>query len=206
MKRLSPRDLFSYEAYERVRTAYRDRIIALKKRRRIAVGDLVSLIFENRDTIQFQIQEMVRAEHILDPGKIQEELDVYNALLPDAGELSATLMIEITEGDRIRPLLDSFQGIDQGNIVGLRAGDRVVYGEFEGGHSKEGKLSAVHFVRFRPDREFVELLMNRKTPVGIRIDHPNYQAEAEGSEALREAWLSDLRGGANALISQDIVG
>lgn len=206
MNPLSPRDLFSYEEYERVRATYRDRIIALKKRRRVAVGDLVSLIFENRDTLQFQIQEMVRAEHILDPGKVQEELDVYNALLPADGELSATLLIEITDSDRIQSLLDLFQGIDQGHTVGLKAGDRVVYGEFEGGHSKEDKLSAVHFVRFRPDQAFVELLADRNMPVGIRIDHPNYQADAEIPDGMRDEWLSDLRGGPNSLISQDIAG
>lgn len=205
MKPLTLQDLFSYDEYERIRPTYRDRIIALKKRRRIAVGDLVSLIFENRDTLQFQVQEMVRAEHILDPTKVQEELDVYNALLPADGELSATLLIEITESDRIQPLLDRFQGIDQANVVGLKVGGQTVYGEFEGGHSKDDKLSAVHFVRFRPHHEFLESLEDGSTPASIRIDHPGYQEEVPVPEALREEWLSDIHRGPDSLISQDML-
>ncbi|MCA9465668.1 MAG: DUF3501 family protein, partial [Nitrospira sp.] len=85
MNAITAQDLLSAADYEQQRTEIRQRIIALKKRRRLAVGNLVTLVFENRETLLFQTQEMIRTERIVDPQKIQEELDVYNALLPQAG-------------------------------------------------------------------------------------------------------------------------
>jgi hypothetical protein len=193
MKPLTKADLLSYEDYERSRDAFRTRIIALKQRRRLSVGDKITLVFENRDTIQFQIQEMIRAERIVDPGKVQNELDVYNALLPAKGELSATLFIEITESDQIERDLDAFQGIDRGQTVALLAGSSVVYGKFEGGHSKEDKISAVHFVKFCPSFEWIRELGQDGMSVSIRIDHPAYRWEAEVPREMRQEWLADLR-------------
>jgi hypothetical protein len=193
MKPLTKADLLSYEDYERSRDAFRTRIIALKQRRRLSVGDKITLVFENRDTIQFQIQEMIRAERIVDPGKVQNELDVYNALLPAKGELSATLFIEITENDRIERDLDAFQGIDRGQTVALFAGSSAVYGNFEGGHSKEDKISAVHFVKFCPSFEWIRELGQDGMSVSIRIDHPAYRWEAEVPREMRQEWLADLR-------------
>src|SRR6476661_207253 len=146
MRSLTKEDVIPSDEYERVRDSFRQRIIELKRRRRISIGDTITLVFENRDTMKFQVQEMLRAEHIVDPVKVQEELDVYNALIPQDGELSATLFIEITDGDRIQKGLDALQGIDRGQVLALKAGRHTVYGEFEGGRSKEDKISAVHFV------------------------------------------------------------
>jgi hypothetical protein len=193
MKPLTKADLLSYEDYERSRDAFRTRIIALKQRRRLSVGDKITLVFENRDTIQFQIQEMIRAERIVDPHKMQVELDVYNALLPGEGELSATLFIEIIEGDQIERDLDAFQGIDRGQTVALLAGSSAVYGNFEGGHSKEDKISAVHFVKFCPSFEWIRELGQDGMSVSIRIDHPAYRWEAEVPREMRQEWLADLR-------------
>ena len=139
-------------------TRFGSEIIRLKQRRRISVGDRITLVFENRQTIQFQIQEMIRVERIVDPVKVQDELEVYNAQLPADGELSATLFIEITDSERIKQDLDAFQGIDRGRTLALTAGEHTVYGEFEGGHSKEDKISAVHVVTFRPLPDFVRAL------------------------------------------------
>ena len=193
MNPLTKADLLSYEDYERSRDAFRTRIIALKQRRRLSVGDKITLVFENRETIQFQIQEMIRAERIVDPGKVQNELDVYNALLPAKGELSATLFIEITESDQIERDLDAFQGIDRGQTVALLAGSSAVYANFEGGHSKEDKISAVHFVKFCPSFEWIRELGQDGMSVSIRIDHPAYRWEAEVPQAMRQEWLADLR-------------
>ncbi len=192
MKPLTKDDLIPFMEYEQARPAFRQRIIELKRRRRIGVGDRVTLLFENRDTIQFQIQEMIRAERIFDPSKVQEELDVYNAQLPADGELSATLFIEITGSDRIKEELDAFQGIDRGKTLAIQAGRLLVYGEFEGGHSKEDKISAVHFVRFHPAREFLQALSAGDTPVSIQVTHSTYKAEVPVPEALRQEWLADL--------------
>ena len=131
MKFLTPHELIPYDEYERQRDAYRQTIIELKRRRRIGLGEKITLVFENRETLRFQIQEMIRVERIVDPGKVQEELDVYNALLPTSGELSATLLIELTDADTMKQWLDLFMGLDHGQKVGLRAGGEIVYGEFE---------------------------------------------------------------------------
>lgn len=192
MKPLTQQDLLPYAEYELGRQAYRQHIIELKKRRRISIGDLTTLIFENQETVLFQIQEMIRTERIFDPQKVQEELDVYNKLLPNPGELSATLFIEITDNDRIKQLLDNFQDIDRPNTLFLQLGENKIYGEFESGHSKEDKISAVHFVRFQPNKKFLAQLPKIDIPASIRIAHEHYQCEVKVSKLLRHEWLADL--------------
>ncbi len=192
MQPLSAADLMPFVEYERAREAFRQRIITLKRDRRIGVGDTLTLIFENRDTIQFQIQEMIRVERILDPAKVQEELDVYNDLLPGEGELSATLLIELTDQARIKEQLDQFQGIDQGPSLALVCGPARVYGTFEAGHSNEEKISAVHFVRFRPEAEFLTGLARPEVPASIHVHHRDYEASTAVPESMRQQWLADL--------------
>jgi hypothetical protein len=192
MNLLTPQDLLSAAEYEQDRPAIRQRIIALKKRRRISVGALVTLMFENRETLLFQIQEMIRTERIFDPGKIQEECDVYNALLPGRDELSATLFIEITGSEKIQELLDSFQNIDRDDTVALKVGDTSIFANFEAGHSKEDKISAVHFVRFSTTQTFRDLLARPEVPAFVTIIHPYYRAEAPVLHEMRQEWLKDL--------------
>lgn len=193
MRPLVQDDLIPQAEYERRRQDYRQRIIQLKQRRRISVGEHVTLVFENRETLQFQIQEMLRVERITEPDKIQDELDVYNAMLPGDGELSATLLIEITDEARMKELLDAFKGIDQGRTVALRAGGEAVFAEFEGGHSNEEKISAVHFVTFHPDAAFVTALASGQAPISVRVDHGSYHREVDVPDGMREEWLADLQ-------------
>jgi Protein of unknown function (DUF3501) len=193
MKPLAKTDLLPYEAYERSRDSFRKRIIELKQRRRLSIGDKVTLVFENRDTIQFQIQEMIRAERIVDPDKVQGELDVYNALLPGDGELSATLFIEITDSDQTERDLDVFQGIDRGQTVAILAAPWAAYGEFESGHSKADKISAVHFVKFSPSPQWIREVAQEGAAVSVRIDHSAYRREVKVSDEMRREWLADLR-------------
>lgn len=193
MNPLAKADLLSYEAYERNRDSFRQRIIKLKQRRRLSIGDKVTLVFENRHTVQFQIQEMIRAERIVDPDKVQDELDVYNALLPSDGELSATLFIEITDSDDIERALDAFQGIDHGRTVAIYAGPSAVYGQFESGHSRKDKLSAMHCVKFCPSPEWIREVARESASVSVRIDHPVYRREVTVSDEMRQEWLADLR-------------
>jgi hypothetical protein len=186
-------DVIPYAEYERQRESFRSRIIALKQRRRISLGPMITLVFENRDTLQFQIQEMIRVEGILDPRKVQDELDVYNALLPQVSELSATLLIEITEEAKIKEWLDRFMGLDHGNAVAIVAGGERAYGEFEGGHSHESKISAVHFVRFRINGTMKAAFADLRVPVTMTIDHNGYRGEVAVPGSTREEWLFDLR-------------
>ncbi len=195
MKPLTQESLIEYAEYERQREDFRRRVIELKRMRRISVGPQVTLVFENRDTIQFQIQEMIRAERIVDPVKVQEELDVYNALLPSSNELSATLFIEITDSADIKRDLDAFQGIDQARTVSIETGDQAAYGRFEGGHSKEDKISAVHFVRFPISAGLLKALRAEMTPLSLKIRHRHYEAETPVPADLRRQWVEDLQAG-----------
>jgi len=136
---------------------------------------------------------MIRAERIFEPSKIQEELDVYNALLPQPGELSATLMIEITDDDQIKQTLDSFQGLDRSNTLSIRIQNEVAYAQFEAGHSKEDKISAVHFIRFAIPQSFSPLLQDPGANASIHIAHENYVGETQVPDAMREEWVKDLK-------------
>lgn len=192
MKPLLQTDLWSTTDYEQRRESFRARIIELKRRRRISIGPLITLIFENRETLKFQIQEMLRVERITDPAKVQEELDVYNAILPARGELSATLLIEITDEAMMKTWLDRFMGLDHGEKLAIVADGERVYGEFEGGRSHDTKISAVHFVRFQPTASMKEALADLRRPVTISVNHDGYREEASVPGSMREEWLADL--------------
>jgi hypothetical protein len=172
MRPIGPDEILNLYDYELVRHARREAVIALKADRRVGVGHYLSFVFENRETVWFQIQEMIRAERIVDEDKIADELEVYNALLPRPGELAATMFIEIGDAAQIKPVLDTLLGIDTGGHVRLQVGHHVIVGDFEAGHSDEdrGKRSAVHFVRFAlpaaARRAFAE------AEVTLLADHP----------------------------------
>jgi hypothetical protein len=189
MKKIVLDDILGLSAYEKVREDFRRRIIAFKERRRIAVGDKVTLVFENRDTVIFQIQEMVRAEKIADLDKIREEIDVYNQLIPEAGELSATLFLEITEQSNLREELLKFLGVDE--AVYFKVGSHSIHGKFEAGHSKEDKISAVQYVKF-PFSEEARAALMKGEEAALVIDHPNYQARAVIDSRMRESLVEDL--------------
>jgi hypothetical protein len=189
------KDVLNFFEYEKVRAGMRGRVIDLKRVRRVPVGEHLSFVFENRDTVLFQIQEMCRVERITDDARVQDELDVYNALLPGPGELSATLFIEITDKDQIQVVLDRFIGIDAGPTVWIQVGKEfVVPGEFEAGHSDEekGKLSAVHFVRFEFPPEAVRAFAD--SSVHLVVDHPAVRARVELPAETKAELLRDLRG------------
>jgi len=192
MKRLGREDLLSMQEYEREREAFRSRIVELKRKRRISVGPLITVVFENRETLLFQVQEMIRVERIVDQAKVQDELDVYNDLLPGPNELSATLLIEITEESKMKESLDRFMGLDRGQTLAITANGEQAFAEFEGGHSHETKISAVHFVRFRPTIAMKEVFADLRKPVTISVNHGGYREDVLVPGSMREEWLSDL--------------
>ena len=193
MDKIRLADVVNFFEYEKVREARRARIIDLKRRRRVAVGRYLSFVFENRETVLFQIQEMCRAERIASDVKVQEEIDVYNALLPGPGELSATMFIEIEDMARIKPVLDRLLGIDRGQCVWLQIGrEFAVPGEFEAGHSDEekGKLAAVHFVRFRFSPQAARAFP--RSEVHLVVEHPAEQSRTRLDAEVLAALAQDL--------------
>jgi uncharacterized protein DUF3501 len=192
MRPIAPDEILNLYDYEKVRASRRQAIISLKADRRVGVGRYLSFVFENRETVWFQIQEMVRAERIVDEGKVADELEVYNALLPGPGELAATMFIEIGEAALIKPVLDTLLGIDTGDHVWLEVGPHVIRGTFESGHSDadRGKLSAVHFVRFAlpaaARRAFAD------AEVALVVDHPGDRGRTVLTAPTRRRLADDL--------------
>jgi Protein of unknown function (DUF3501) len=190
MKKVIASDVLPNEEYLKVRDVRRKEIIALKNRRRISVGPRLTFTFENRNTVIYQIQEMMRVENIKDPPKIQNEIDVYNDLIPDPNCLSATLFIEISDNGQIRDILDSMQGLDAKDIVYLRVGGETIAAEFEPGHSKEDRISAVHYVRFRLSVDQAQRF--RDSQVEIHVQHPNYRVSAALTSDQKKELAKDL--------------
>ncbi|MFQ5897899.1 MAG: DUF3501 family protein [Candidatus Methylomirabilia bacterium] len=195
MKKLEFFEIKNLYEYEKIREEMRRRVIDLKRRRRVQVGPHLSLVFENRQTVLFQIQEMVRAERIVEDAKVQDELDVYNDLIPDERELSATLLIEIEDRSRVKEVLDRLMGIDSGEHVWAQIGKQhAIPAGFEAGHSdaERGKISAVHFVRFRFTPEQVRAF--RESEVFLVVDHPGEVARVRLPDEAKASLMDDLAG------------
>jgi hypothetical protein len=190
-------DVLDLRAYERVRDEYRGRVIALKRRRRVALGPVMTLVFESFDTVRFQVQEMARAEKILSDEAIRGELDIYNRLLPSLGELSATLFIELTSEAALREWLPRLVGIER--ALGFDVGDGVgvVPSVPEAAHEaalvREAVTPAVHYVRFRFTPSQVEAFATAPE-LALVATHPEYEARNVLAEDVRAELLGDLRG------------
>lgn len=191
-------DIVDQRAYERERKDFRDHVIALKRRRRVGVGPFVTLVFENRDTVRFQIQEMARVEKIITDDGIQMELDVYNPLIPGPGQISATLFVELVDKDQLVDWLPKLVGIE--TEVELRlgpSGGRRVRCRVDEAHlrqlTRDEITASVHYVHFDLDDDEVEAFA--EGPVTLALTHPNYAHDLELSEDTRSELLADLRGG-----------
>ncbi len=193
MKRIEIKDLKNILEYEKVRDNFRSRIISLKKERRLVVGDRITLTFENRHTVTFQIEEMMRIERIVDEEKINSEIEAYNELIPGPNELSATLFVEVDEQDRIKPVLDSLVGMNRDSIF-LQIGERKIPAVFEEGHATDDRISAVQYVKFKLSPSDVEEFGKSSTPIRVVIRHPHYNADADLPEGMRESLLRDFAG------------
>jgi hypothetical protein len=187
-------DIIDLRAYERERPELQRRVLALKRRRRVALGPIVTLLFENRETIRFQIQEMARAEKMLHDEQIRDELEVYNPLIPEAGELSATMFIELTSKPELEEWLPKLVGIERS--VELRFGDEVVRAEPERAHdeqlTREDVTASVHYIRFQLSPEQVARFA--ASPVQLAIVHPAYREAVELTEETWAELRADLRG------------
>ena len=189
MKKVVLDDILGFAAYEKVRQEFRQDIIEKKKQRRVAVGDKISMVFENRDTVIFQIQEMLRAERIGDLDKIREEIAVYNELIPNTAELSATMFLEIEDQSHLRDDLLKFLGIDE--AVSLKVGSHVVPARFEEGRSKDDKISAVQYLRFPFDSAAQAAFVGGEK-AELVIDHPNYRVKVALTPEVQKSLAEDL--------------
>ena len=193
MEKISRDSLMSLESYARARKDFRARVIAHKKHRTLALGEHVTLIFEDELTIRYQVQEMLRVERIFEEEGIQEELDAYNPLIPDGRNFKATMMIEYEDVDERRAALSRLKGIEDRvwvRVEGCAPAYAIADEDLE--RETDEKTSAVHFLRFELTGEMVSAL---KYGVGLAvgIDHPHYTAKIDPvPPEVRSALLADL--------------
>jgi hypothetical protein len=193
---LAAAEIVEIGRYAALRRDYRRRVIEYKRARRLAVGERVSLLFEDRETLRFQVQEMLFVERIRDPEKVQRELDVYNELVPGEDELSATLFIEVSESARIREELDELLGIDEHVllVLGEDPGAERIRARFDPRQLQADRISAVHFVRFALGPEAARRFGDPAVRARVCIDHPAYAREAEIPPDVRASLVATLAG------------
>jgi hypothetical protein len=192
VRKLTLADIKDLREYERERTEYRARIIAMKKARRIALGDIMTIVFENTETMRFQVQEMARVEKIISDERLAHEVRTYNEVIPGEGQLSATLFIEITESDTLRQWLPRLVGIQHAVFVELD-GARVPGAEDEERLTREDEVTtSVHYFRF--SFTSAQQAAFAAGPVRVVVDHPAYQATAELTDEQRRSLAADFAG------------
>ena len=194
MRKLTVDDIVDHRAYERERDEFRAAVIAMKKRRRIALGDLVTIVFENTDTMRFQVQEMARAERMLTDEAIAHEVETYNELVPEPGELSGTLFIELTDDAALHEWLPKLRDIEFHVYfeLGVRgSGSRVqAVPRDEERLTRDDITSTVHYLKFPFDaQQRAELASGTARLV---VDHPEYKVWVELNDAQRAELVGDF--------------
>ncbi|NQZ98113.1 MAG: DUF3501 family protein [Myxococcales bacterium] len=190
MQKVEPSEILDLTAYEKVRADFVQTMIERKRPRRIHVGENLCFIFENRDTVIFQIQEMTRAERTVSEEAIAAEVAVYNELVPGDDELSATLMIEIPDRSRVRSELDRLVGIDE--HVFMDIGDETIQATFDEKQFEEDRISAVQYVRFALGPELAARFRDSTASVSLRVEHPNYTSSTAIEGRARASLAADL--------------
>ncbi len=192
MQSLSREDLFSLEEYAERRGAFRARVMEHKANRKVHVGEHATLYFEDRLTMQYQIQEMLRAERIFERAGIEDELDAYNPLIPDGSNWKATFMIEYDDASERKLALAKLIGIEDrvwAKVVGFEPVRAIADEDLD--RENEEKTSSVHFLRFELDDD-MRAAVKRGAPVSMGIDHPEYRHELELPAATRASLSADL--------------
>ncbi len=193
MQKLSREDLFSLEKYAEVRDDFRAKVLQHKRNRRIALGTNAALYFEDRLTMQYQVQEMLRIEKIFEAPGINEELEAYNPLIPDGSNWKATFMIEFPDAEERRAMLQQLVGIE--DCVYMQIGDLprcMAIADEDMDRADQAKTSAVHFLRFELDPQQVAALKGGAA-LKAGISHDNYQVEIDPVDAnVRDSLLQDL--------------
>lgn len=186
---ITRRDIKGPALYAPIRDDFRTRVIALKRPRRVLIGDRVALVFENRHTLTLQIEEMLRAENLVREEQIAEEIAVYNELMPTDGSLSATLFIELVGDVDPYAALKELVGLDE-HVV-LHVGPHAIRAAFEPGRSTDDKISAVQYTRYPLTAEARAALLTPGTPLAVEIDHPSYRHRVACSEDTRASLAAD---------------
>jgi hypothetical protein len=176
--------------YAHIRDDYRNRVIEMKKARRVLIGDRVELVFDNRHTLTLQIEETCRLENLTTDAQINAEIEANNPLMPTETELAATLFIPLPQDEHIKANLKALVGLDEHVI--LHIGPHAIRASFEPGRSTDDKISAVQYTRYPLTPEAKAALLTAGTPIAVEIDHPNYRHRVQCSEDLRASLAADF--------------
>ena len=193
MNKLTREDLLGLERYAAERPAFRARVVRHKRSRRLGIGPSATLHFEDRLTMQYQVQEMLRTERIFDPAEIEAELEAYNPLIPDGSNWKATFMIELDDEDERRAALARLVGIEDRVFARIGSSDPVwAIADEDLDRTNEEKTSSVHFLRFELPPETAAAARGG-APLAFGIDHPGYSHETSPApEAVRASLAADL--------------
>ena len=193
MKALARTELWSLEEYARRRAEFRAEVLAHKRNRQLVLGAHATLYFEDRMTIRYQVQEMLRIERIFEEAEIQGELDAYNPLIPDGQNWKATFMVEYTDPEERKLALGKLVGIERKVWLQVDGHPRIVpLADEDMERATEDKTSAVHFLRFELTTDMVRSVKSG-APVAAGIDHPNYRVSVERiPKAVRDSLAADL--------------
>lgn len=191
--KLQPSDLYSLEQYSRIRGSFREQVMAHKQLRTVHIGPNVTWIFEDRMTIQYQVQEMLRVERIFEEEGIQDELEAYNPLIPDGSNWKVTFLIEFPDIDERRVALAQMKNVEDRCWVQIGTQARVFgVADEDMERSNDDKTSSVHFLRFELTAEMVKAAKAGAT-LSMGIDHPAYQhALNPATEPVRAALVKDF--------------
>ncbi|NNM62215.1 MAG: DUF3501 family protein [Steroidobacteraceae bacterium] len=188
---LKAADLMSLEAYARARGEFRARVMAHKNLRNISVGPHTTWCFEDRLTVQYQVQEMLRAERIFEAEAIDEELASYNPLIPDGTNLKATLLIEYTDPEERREALTRLKGLEARCWVGVGPERFYAIADEDMERENEEKTSAVHFLRFELSAT-ARAALKSGSPIELGIDHAAYRHTVTPGVPTRQSLAADL--------------
>jgi hypothetical protein len=193
MQKLTRDDLYSLEQYSEIRNEFRNKILSHKRNRRVELGTNAALYFEDRLTMQYQVQEMLRIERIFEAAGINDELEAYNPLIPDGSNWKATFMVEFPDVAERRAMLGQLIGIEDKVYVQVEGFDRVyAIADEDLERSDEKKTSAVHFMRFELSAGEVDALKSGAA-LTAGIAHENYQVEIPAlPENVRQSLIGDL--------------
>ena len=193
-RKLRLEDIADLRAYERERATFRASMIEVKRLRRVAIGNLLTIMFENRDTMRLQIQEMIRAEKLVTDEGVMEELKVYNPMIPNPGQLCATLFLELTSEEQVREWLTKLAGLENSIFLQLSDGSKIrgtIDAQHAAGLTRPDVTAAVHYLTFEFTPEQIEQFAFG--PVSVVCDQPNYLQMADLLEATKTELLTDLR-------------
>jgi hypothetical protein len=193
MEKLTRDNIYSLEKYAEVRDEFRNKVMEHKRERRLALGTNATLYFEDRLTMQYQVQEMLRIERIFEAEGIEDELNAYNPLIPDGNNWKATFMVEFPDVAERKAMLQKLVGIEDRVWLQIGEADRIrPIADEDLERDSEDKTSAVHFLRFELSPEHVEALKGG-APLAAGIDHPQYQVEVRPvPDQVRQSLLNDL--------------